>query len=81
MLLMLVGMALHGGATLAENELEVRDFDVDDEEEARAAGHFDSTQQEQEREKEQERLGWHEPSEMSNPSKKALTKSAAFCSA
>jgi hypothetical protein len=50
MLLMLVGMALHGGATLAENELEVRDFDVDDEEEARAAGHFDSTQQEQERE-------------------------------
>ena len=50
MLLMLVGMALHGGATLAENELEVRDFDFDDEEEARAAGYFDNTQQEQERE-------------------------------
>jgi hypothetical protein len=45
-------MALHGGATLAENELEVRDFEFDDEEEAHAAGHFDSTQQEQEQERE-----------------------------
>jgi hypothetical protein len=45
-LLLLVGMALHGGATLADNELEVSDFDFDDEEEARAAGYFDKTREE-----------------------------------
>ena len=45
-LLQSVGMALHGGATLADDELEVSDFDFDDEEEARAAGYFDKTQEE-----------------------------------
>ena len=45
-LLQSVGMALHGGATLADDELEVSDFDFDDEEEAHAAGYFDKTREE-----------------------------------
>lgn len=44
--LVLVGMALHGGTTLADdNATEVKDFDFDDQEEAFAAGYFDKGQQ------------------------------------
>ena len=46
----LVGMALHGGDTLADEEdgVEVEDFDYDDEEEAAAAGFFTRQQQQEE---------------------------------
>jgi hypothetical protein len=45
-----VGMALHGGDTLADEEdsVELEDFDYDDEEEAAAAGFFTRQQQQEE---------------------------------
>ena len=41
-------MAIHGGATLADDKIEVEDFDFNDEEEALAAGYFDKQHQEPE---------------------------------